>query len=207
MPHFARLQNFPERPALICQVPCPLERNIFQRVVDEDYALFQSASGCIVVCPVDGFLRSSVKEHQFRCKRIFQCGGNRKRFFRIDVRQILYFPAGLCSRKQKDGICDLPWKSTFLKKAKEYGRDIVPVFFNGRNSAFFYRLAKLRKALGIKFNIEMMFLPDEMFRQRGNSFELYFGEPIPISSIDSSKSMNEWVETIRNATYKLKPAK
>ncbi|MBO8481545.1 MAG: 1-acyl-sn-glycerol-3-phosphate acyltransferase [Muribaculum sp.] len=121
--------------------------------------------------------------------------------------QILYFPAGLCSRKQKDGICDLPWKSTFLKKAKEYGRDIVPVFFNGRNSAFFYRLAKLRKALGIKFNIEMMFLPDEMFRQRGNSFELYFGEPIPISSIDSSKSMNEWVETIRNATYKLKPAK
>lgn len=121
--------------------------------------------------------------------------------------QILYFPAGLCSRKNKGVISDLPWKSTFLKKAREYGRDIVPVYFDGRNSSFFYRLANLRKILKIKFNIEMMFLPDEMFRQKGKSFNLYFGEPIPISSIGPDRSINEWVKIIRDTTYKLKPAK
>ncbi len=121
--------------------------------------------------------------------------------------QILYFPAGLCSRMQKGGISDLPWKNTFLKKAREYGRDIVPVYFDGRNSGFFYRLAKLRKFLGVKFNIEMMFLPDEMFRQKGKSFELYFGTPIPIESVDSSKGTNEWVKAIRDTTYRLKPTK
>ena len=121
--------------------------------------------------------------------------------------QILYFPAGLCSRKIKGEITDLPWKNTFLKKAKEYGRDIVPVFFEGRNSAFFYRLARLRKALGIKFNIEMMFLPHEMFRQKGARFDVYFGKPIDISSIDGSKNVNEWVREIRDTAYKLKPTK
>lgn len=121
--------------------------------------------------------------------------------------QILYFPAGLCSRMQKGGISDLPWKNTFLKKAREYGRDIVPVYFDGRNSGFFYRLAKLRKFLGVKFNIEMMFLPDEMLRQKGKSFELYFGTPIPIESVDSSKGTNEWVKAIRDTTYRLKPTK
>ena len=73
------------------------------------------------------------------------------------------------------------------EQAKKYNRDIVPVHFEGRNSNFFYRLAKIRKALGIKFNIEMIFLPDEMFRQKNSIFEVTIGKPIPIGSIDSSK--------------------
>src|SRR5574344_1826253 len=71
--------------------------------------------------------------------------------------QILNFPAGLCSRLIKGKITDLEWKPSFIKKATEYNRDIVPIYFSGRNSGFFYRLAKLRKFLGIKFNIEMMY--------------------------------------------------
>ena len=45
------------------------------------------------------------------------------------------FPAGLNSRKRKDGtIHDLPWKKTFISKSVEYQRDVVPIHFGGRNS-------------------------------------------------------------------------
>jgi len=118
--------------------------------------------------------------------------------------QILYFPAGLCSRLINGEITDLEWKKNFIKQAKRYNRDIVPIYFGGRNSNFFYRLAKLRKFLGIKFNIEMIFLPDEMFRQKNSIFEVKIGEPITISTIDSSKSLQEWCDVIREKCYNLK---
>ena len=88
-------------------------------------------------------------------------------------KQILTFPAGLCSRKQKGEIRDLEWKKSFIQKAIEYRRDVVPVYFEGRNSNFFYRLANFRKRFGIKMNIEMLYLPDEMFKQRHSLFRLY----------------------------------
>ena len=119
--------------------------------------------------------------------------------------QILYFPAGLCSRLIKGEITDLEWKKNFIKQARKYERDIVPIYFSGRNSMFFYRLAKIRKALGIKFNIEMIFLPDEMFKQKNSIFEVIIGKPIPISSIDNTKNLQEWCEGIRGKCYELKP--
>ena len=119
--------------------------------------------------------------------------------------QILYFPAGLCSRLIKGEITDLEWKKNFIKQARKYDRDIVPIYFSGQNSKFFYRLAKIRKALGIKFNIEMIFLPDEMFKQKNSIFDVIIGKPIPISSIDTSKNLQEWCEEIREKCYELKP--
>lgn len=118
--------------------------------------------------------------------------------------QILYFPAGLCSRLIDGEITDLEWKKNFLKQAKRYNRDIVPVYFEGRNSNFFYRLAKIRKFLGIKFNIEMIFLPDEMFRQKNSIFEVRIGAPVPEESIDSSRSLEQWCSLIREKCYQLK---
>ena len=118
--------------------------------------------------------------------------------------QILYFPAGLCSRLIKGEITDLQWHKNFLKQAKKYNRDIVPVHFSGRNSNFFYRLAKIRKALGIKFNFEMIFLPDEMFRQKNSIFDITIGEPVPIETIDSSRTLDQWCLEIRKKCYELK---
>ena len=118
--------------------------------------------------------------------------------------QMLYFPAGLCSRLIDGKITDLEWKKNFIKQAKRYNRDIVPVYFGGRNSNFFYRLAKIRKMLGIKFNFEMIFLPDEMFRQKNSIFDVVIGEPIPISSIDSTRTLDQWCREIREKCYKLK---
>ncbi|HIT48810.1 MAG TPA: 1-acyl-sn-glycerol-3-phosphate acyltransferase [Candidatus Coprenecus stercoripullorum] len=115
--------------------------------------------------------------------------------------QILYFPAGLCSRKINGRITDLEWKKTFVTKAVESRRDIVPMFFSGCNSARFYRIANLRKKLGIKFNAEMILLPDEMFRQRNTSFDLYIGEPIPHGSLTAEHTHKGWCEIIRNKCY------
>lgn len=119
--------------------------------------------------------------------------------------QILNFPAGLCSRKMKGEITDLEWKKSFISKAIEYERDIVPLFFSGKNSNFFYRLANLRKRLGIKFNVEMIYLPDEMFKQNSTTFDIYMGEPISYKELNDGRSAAEWTKIIRDKCYALKP--
>ncbi|MCL2097178.1 MAG: 1-acyl-sn-glycerol-3-phosphate acyltransferase [Bacteroidales bacterium] len=119
--------------------------------------------------------------------------------------QVLNFPAGLCSRRIKGEITDLPWKRNFLHKAIHYRRDIVPVYFDGRNSNFFYRLANFRKFLGIKANIEMFYLPNELFKQKKAHYNVYFGEPIPYQTFDKSRTVEEWTKVIREKAYALKP--
>ena len=86
----------------------------------------------------------------------------------------------------------------------ENKRDIVPVYFDGKNSNFFYNLARIRKALGIKMNYEMIYLPDEMFRSKHKTFRIHFGKPIPWQTFDNSKKPAEWAEWIKNKVYKLK---
>ncbi|HNW67511.1 MAG TPA: 1-acyl-sn-glycerol-3-phosphate acyltransferase [Bacteroidales bacterium] len=116
---------------------------------------------------------------------------------------ILYFPAGLCSRKQKGKICDLEWKQTIISKAKEYERDIIPAYFDGKNSNRFYRIANIRKFLGIKFNIEMLLLPDEMFRQKEKILSITFGKPISYKTFTTEKTNKEWAAWLKEQTYAL----
>lgn len=118
--------------------------------------------------------------------------------------QILYFPAGLCSRKRRGVIKDLQWHKSFITKAIQHKRDIVPVFFSGRNSGFFYNLSNLRKLLGIRANIEMLYLADEMFRQKGKEISLVFGKPIPWQTFDKSHSPVEWADWVKSKSYELK---
>jgi putative hemolysin len=120
--------------------------------------------------------------------------------------QILYFPAGLCSRKQKGRIEDLEWKKNFIVKAIKHERDVVPVFFDGRNSTFFYNLARLRAKLRIKTNIEMLYLSDEMFRQKGKSITVKIGKPIPFSTFDNTRNAHEWAQWVKHVVYQMKPA-
>ena len=118
--------------------------------------------------------------------------------------QILYFPAGLCSRRSRRGIRDLEWKPNFVGKALEYNRTIVPIHFGGRNSNFFYNLAWLRKHLGIGANIEMLYLVDEMYRQRGAHLELRFGKPIPPTELAHlGSTRKEIAATLQRMVYTL----
>lgn len=117
--------------------------------------------------------------------------------------QILYFPAGLCSRKKNGIIKDLQWQKSFITKAIQHKRDIVPAYFSGRNSEFFYNLARTRKFLGVKANIEMLYLADEMFRQKDKEINLVFGKPISWQTFDKSKPAFEWAEWVKIKSYSL----
>jgi putative hemolysin len=117
--------------------------------------------------------------------------------------QILIFPAGLCSRLQGGRVCDLEWKKAVITKAVETERDVIPLFFEGHNSPFFYRLALWRKRLGIKANIEMALLPREMFKNAGSSFTVHVGKPIPWQTFDKSRSPRQWAEYLKKTVYDL----
>lgn len=117
--------------------------------------------------------------------------------------QIIMFPAGLVSRKTKEGIRDLTWQKSFVAKAVQHRRDIVPIFISGQNTNFFYRLANFRKRIGLKANLEMLCLPDETFKKRGQHLTIHIGTPIPWQSLDRSRKPAEWAELIKGKVYDL----
>lgn len=116
---------------------------------------------------------------------------------------MLMFPAGLNSRKINGIIHDLPWKKTFITKSVEYKRDVVPIYFSGRNSERFYRIANWQKKLGLKINIAMLFLVDEMYRNVHKSFTVKIGKPIPWQTFDKSKTPVEWAKFVEDKVYEL----
>ncbi len=116
---------------------------------------------------------------------------------------MLMFPAGLCSRRINGKIHDIPWTKTFISKSVEYHRDIVPIHFGGKNSDFFYNLANLCKRLGIKFNIAMLFLVDEMYKNVHKEFVVKIGKPIPWQTFDKSRTPKEWAQWVEDKVYEL----
>lgn len=118
---------------------------------------------------------------------------------------VMTFPAGACSRLQRiDGkwqIRDLEWQKNFVQRAKEYQRDIVPIYFEGRNSRFFYALAYLRKLLHIKLNIEMLYLVDEMYGAHGKHFKVHVLPPIPYTTFDNAHTPKEWAQIVKSTIY------
>lgn len=116
---------------------------------------------------------------------------------------VLIFPAGLVSRKGEGGIKDLQWKKSFISKAKKFKKDVVPCFIEGNNSKFFYNLGFWRKKIGIEANIEMLYLVDEMYKQRGNKVVIRIDKPISYQTFDSSKTDVQWAEQVRERVYEL----
>lgn len=114
---------------------------------------------------------------------------------------VAFFPAGLVSRKENGLIRDLEWKKSFVTQAIDHKRLIVPVYINGENSKFFYRFANLRKRIGIKANIEMLFLPDEMFKQKGKTVRVHFGKPFDPAILDKSRTHKAWAHEIKQYVY------
>ena len=112
-----------------------------------------------------------------------------------------FFPAGLVSRKQNGVIMDLDWKKSFVTQAIDHKRLIVPVFIEGQNSNFFYNFANLRKRLGIKANLEMLFLPDEMFKQRDQTIKVHFSKPFDPSILSKDKTHKNWADLIKKFIY------
>ena len=122
-------------------------------------------------------------------------------------RQIVIFPAGLVSRLHPGGeVYDLKWQKAFVQKAIENDRDIIPVRFVALNRKRFYRLAKWRKKLGIKVNIEQATLPAELCASRGKRFRIIIGQPVSVSELRASgRSYPQLAEDLRAAIYRLSP--
>ncbi len=144
------------------------------------------------------------------CVPINKTGKNSRNFPQMvetafqSPKNVVMFPAGLCSRRQDDGsICDLEWKKTFISKTVQYKRDVLPVHFSGQNSDKFYNIARWCKRLNIKFNFAMLYLADEMYKNQGKTFTVTFGEPIPWQTFDKSKTPIEWAQWVKDKVYNL----
>jgi putative hemolysin len=114
---------------------------------------------------------------------------------------ITHFPAGEVSRRYNGKIQDCAWQKSFITKAISCQRDIVPFYFHGRNSRLFYGINLVRRALGIKTNIELMLLPREMFLKRNTTLRFTIGKPIPWQKFDRSKSHIQWAQKVREHVY------
>ena len=118
---------------------------------------------------------------------------------------VLTFPAGACSRLQrinrKWSIQDLEWQKNFIQRAREYQRNIVPIYFEGKNSRFFYALAYFRKLLHIPVNIEMLYLVDEMYGAHGKHFRVHVLPPIPYTTFDNTKTPKQWAQYVKSIVY------
>ncbi len=126
-----------------------------------------------------------------------------KEAFESDV-PIGSFPAGYCSRYLEGKIQDCPWQKSFIRLVIEHKRAIVPLHFVGQNSKHFYLIDRVRKFLGIKFDIGTALLPDEMYRAKGKKFSIIVGEPIPWQSLAESKQKaNSLAQEIKAKSYAL----
>jgi 1-acyl-sn-glycerol-3-phosphate acyltransferase len=117
---------------------------------------------------------------------------------------VFIYPAGLVSRKINGQVQDLEWKKTFISRSKRYDSQVVPVYTGGTKlSSFFYNLSNFRTALGLKANVEMFYLVNEMMKQKNSTFKIVFGEPISSKTFDRTKTDQEWTEWVREKVYKL----
>lgn len=114
------------------------------------------------------------------------------------------FPAGLVSRRIDGEVVDLKWKKTFVTRSIKYNKTIVPVYIDGELSNFFYNLYSIRKKLGIKANIEMLYLVNELYKQHNKKIKIKFGEPLFAADFDNSKSHDEWAQYVKEKVYQLK---
>ena len=115
---------------------------------------------------------------------------------------MLMFPAGICSRRRNGEVRDIPWSKTFISKSVEYQRDVIPIHFGGQNSNFFYRLANFSDRC-LPFNLAMLFLVDEMYKNVGQTFHVTIGKPIPWQTFDKSRSPKEWEQFVEDSVYAL----
>ena len=115
---------------------------------------------------------------------------------------LLMFPAGLNSRRINGEIHDLPWKKTFITKSVETHRDVVPIHFSGQNSKRFYRIAKFSDRY-LPFNLAMLFLVDEMYRNVGKTFRITIGKPIPGQTFNKTETPMEWANFVEERVYAL----
>lgn len=117
---------------------------------------------------------------------------------------VCIFPAGLVSRRNSGTIADLEWKKTFVTLSRKNERLVLPIHIEGRLSPFFYRLSNFRKAIGIKANIEMLYLSNELFKLKGSKIKMTIGKPLQAKDMtEDIKSDFDWAQEVKRHVYLL----
>ena len=117
---------------------------------------------------------------------------------------VCVFPAGLVSRKINGEVMDLEWKKTFITMSKKHQRTIIPIYIDGKLSNFFYKLSNFRKKIGIKANIEMLYLSNEFFKLQGKHIRIIVGEPIPFDSLPQELNERKQAIWVKDKVYELR---
>lgn len=108
------------------------------------------------------------------------------------------FPAGEVST-QKEGqlLIDRPWEEAAMKLAQKAGVPIVPIYFHGRNSKTFYRMAKMSDTL------RTAKLPSELLTQKERLIKVRIGNPISVEDQKEHTSLALFTQFLRRKTYML----
>ncbi len=125
-----------------------------------------------------------------------------EKVYQSDV-AITHFPAGIVSRRYDGKVQDQAWQKSFIARSISCQRDIVPFYFHGKNSRLFYNINLVRRAFGIKTNIELALLPRELFNKRNKTIRFVIGKPISWKTFDSSHTHLVWAQKVRAHVYKL----
>lgn len=197
------LENIPESGGAIFAVNHPLGGMDALAIIQEIYPLRKDlkfvVNDLLLNLPNLKDLFTGVNKHGANSKESLTALNE---LFASD-RAIFLFPAGLVSRRKKGKIEDLEWKKTFITRSKKYQRPVIPVHIDGELTSFFYRLSNFRTKIGIKANIEMLYLVDELFKQKGKTLRIKFGKSISYDTFDKSKKDLEWAQWVKNKTYAL----
>ena len=122
--------------------------------------------------------------------------------YKSDV-AITHFPAGEVSRVYNGKIQDAPWQKSFITKAVQSERDVIPFYFHGQNTPLFYKIFRFRNFFRIKINFELVLLPRELFKKKDNKIRLVIGKPIAWQTFDKRMSHYDWAQKVRQYVYSL----
>ncbi len=110
------------------------------------------------------------------------------------------FPAGTVSYLdvRRREIADPQWSDTVARIVRRSGAAVLPVFFEGANSALFQLAGmvhpKLRTAM----------LPREFLNKRRNTMHIHIGRTIPFNKLKTFDDDRELTEHLRRRTYLLR---
>ena len=108
------------------------------------------------------------------------------------------FPAGEVSRYHgHDYPEDLPWSNSIARIIKNANVPVIPVFWDGQNSARFYRWDKINSMLGTAR------LTRELANKRDQHVILQIGKPILPAEVEAYEKPAELAAYLRSRSYAL----
>lgn len=108
-----------------------------------------------------------------------------------------FFPAGAISFyiKKDKGVHDLSWAHSVIRLIRKSKVPVYPIYFGFLNSRFFYWLGN------ISWKIRTLRIPAEAFNKRGQTVDVYIGNPISPEELQNYPDDKELAEFLYSRTY------